>query len=136
MNGLRMRKALIAALAVLLIGTNAWWLYHAVDHGVTLAYRDQMLYEMANRASALSEISSHFLKGKTRAEAAALLQGLFPADQPYEKEGALHTTWLSLQLGANGTVVGIEKNATLEHWVQSANTKNSPAGSPQGKASQ
>jgi len=125
----RMPKIAIAVLAVLLVSSNTWWLYHAVDHGVTLAYRDQVLYEAANTNSALSKVSSHLMKGKTKDEADALLRTLFPAEQPYEKDGALHTTWLALQLNTNGAVAGVQKDATLQQWLTPAGANVHTGGS-------
>jgi len=45
-------------------------------------------------------------------EAAALLRTVFPSEQPYEKEGALHLTWLSLNLKSDGTVACVRRGAS------------------------
>lgn len=114
----RALKLCIAALAALLIASNAWWFYQAVDHGVTLAYRDQALYEASKTTDALSKLSGHLVKGKSKAEATALLQAVFPEEQPYQKEGALHITWLALSLDSSGAIQGIQREPSVEQSVR------------------
>ena len=108
-------KLLTATLGLLLVGSNAWWMYQCIDRGVTNTYQEQERYETANRVVALSAIAGGALAGKPKAEVAALLKRLFPEHEPFEKDGSLHTIWVSLPLSATGLVTGVE----LEEGIKS-----------------
>lgn len=104
-------KILAASLAVLLVASNAWHVYRAVDHGVTDMYHDEVTYELANRVIATAMLADMFVKDQTQAEAVALLKRAFPDDEPFVKEGAVHTTWVSLKLTQGNRVGGIDVGA-------------------------
>jgi len=93
-----MWKTATAVLGALLVVTNAWWIYAAIDRAVTQSYQDQVLYEQNNRVLALSALADQLVKGMGRDEAMALLQKSQPTETPYEKDGALNTSWVSLLL--------------------------------------
>lgn len=116
-------KLLAPILGALLVGSNGWWLYHAIDQGVTDMYREQTMYEAANRVTALSVIATETVRGKTKTEASALLQRLFPGKAPFEKDGALHTTWITLTLSKEGIVSGIALDTTIESFSQKTSVK-------------
>jgi hypothetical protein len=101
-------KLLTATLGLLLVGSNAWWMYQSIDRGVTDTYREQERYETANRVVALSTLAGEAVTGKPKAEVVALLKRLFPEHEPFEKDGSLHTLWVSLPLSATGLVTGVE----------------------------
>jgi hypothetical protein len=124
----RSSKLIIPGLAVLLVGSNAWWLYHSMDLGVTIAYRDQVLYEAANTNVALSKLSSHLLAGRTKQEATVLLRTVFPSEQPYEKEGAIHVTWLTLELNSDGAVSRIQSQIEQESAVRASGAASAKTG--------
>ena len=100
-------KLLTATLGLLLVGSNAWWMYQSIDRGVTDTYREQERYETANRVVALSTLAGEAVTGKPKAEVVALLKRLFPEHEPFEKDGSLHTLWVSLPLSATGLVTGV-----------------------------
>ena len=93
-----MWKTATAVLGALLVVTNAWWLYVVIDRAVTQSHQDQVFYEQSNRVLALAALVDEFVKGMGRDEAMALLQKSQPEETPYEKDGALNTTWVSLRL--------------------------------------
>ena len=83
-----MWKTATAVLGALLVVTNAWWIYAAIDRAVTQSYQDQVLYEQNNRVLALSALADQLVKGMGRDEAMALLQKSQLTETPYEKDGA------------------------------------------------
>ena len=111
-----MWKTATLVLGALLVVTNAWWLYVFVDRAVTQSYRDQVLYEQNNRVLALSALADELVKGMGRDEAMALLQKTQPGETPYEKDGALNTTWVSLLL-EDGNVARILRGASNDDAV-------------------
>ncbi|NRF72468.1 hypothetical protein HLB44_36515 [Aquincola sp. S2] len=100
-------KATSVFLGILLVGTNAWWFYQAIDQAVTNKYRDQERYETANRVVALSAIASEAVKSRPKSEVEALLRRVLPDEQPFEKDGALHTTWVSMPQSPDGLVLRV-----------------------------
>jgi len=114
-------KPITALLTALLVATNGAWLYRAFDQGVTESYRLQERYENANRLVVASTLATESVRGRPKTEVNAMLRKLFPAEQPFEKEGSLQTTWISLPLNSDGTVLGVaidpgtRKEAVLGH---------------------
>jgi len=100
-------KILNAVLVVALVASNGFWLYQEFDRGVTQTYRDQERYEDANRLMALSVVATEAVRDKTKEDAEVLLKRLFPREQTFEKDAALHTTWLSLPITPQGRVSGV-----------------------------
>ena len=103
-------KILNAVLVVALLASNGFWLYREFDRGVTQTYRNQERYEDANRLLALSVLATEAVREKAKDDAVALLKRLFPREQTFEKDGALHTTWLSLSITPQGRVSGVAIN--------------------------
>jgi hypothetical protein len=111
-----MWKTATALLGALLFVSNAWWLYVAIDDAVTKSYRDQVLFEQGNRVLALSALADEFVRGMGRDEAMTLLQKTQPGQTPYEKGGALNTTWISLKL-EEGKVTRVLRGASEDDAV-------------------
>ncbi|MBC3873585.1 hypothetical protein [Undibacterium flavidum] len=102
-----MTKIIIAILVVLLVATNTFWLYRQFNDHATDAFQSQQGYESANRQVAATVIASDAIRGKTKEEALTLLKRLFPDEMAFEKEGALHTRWLTFPLTPEGRVSGV-----------------------------
>lgn len=101
-------KVILVLLVAALLASNGFWLYREFDRGITQTYRNQELYENANRLVATAVVASEAVRDKSKEEAEALLKRLFPREQVFEKEGALHTTWLSLALTPQNRVSAVE----------------------------
>lgn len=113
-----MTKWISVILGTLLLVTNAWWFYATLDQGVTLSHREQLLYEYSNRVLALSQVTNHFVKGKGKEEVLQVLREALPEEEPFEKEGALNTTWVSFQLTKGGTVSSVEQDDLVLQWAK------------------
>lgn len=103
--------------ALVLVATNGWLAYCCLDQGVTLVYRDQVLYELANKLKATTAIADLSVQGKPKAEAVGLLKRIFPGEEPFIKEGEINTTWLSIKLASGETVQGLQVDETVSHWA-------------------
>lgn len=101
---------LVLALALALIGTNAWWFYKSVDHGVTDMYRQQVCTE-DQEAQAQSLVLLRLVKGQlTRRailEAAQAARSRF--GEPFDKDGELHAGRLAFKLDEKGNVTALRK---------------------------
>lgn len=102
-------KRLALSLAVLLLVSNAFWLYRSIDIAVTNAYREQESYELRNTVAALSGLASNLMQGMKKADAIPVLQKLSATEEPYEKDGSLHTTWLTIALSSDGKVIAVNQ---------------------------
>lgn len=110
-------KIATAVLATLLVATNAWLAYHLFDSAVTLAYRDQVLYEFANKVKATTTLANLVVKGKPESETIGLLKQLFPNEKPFVKEGTITSGWLSIKLGPGSVAQELEVDETVSHWA-------------------
>ena len=118
-----MLKWVTVLLGLLLIGSNAWWLYVTIDQAITQSYREQVLYEYANRVIALSEVSARCLRGRTEAEVTSLLKDTFPSEEPFTKDGAVNTLWLSFRLDDENRVSGIDHDELVVDWAKPASAE-------------
>ncbi len=109
-------KIATAILGVLFVATNGSLLYALIDRGVTLSYRDAVIYELGNKLKATSELCNLAVRGKSKTEAIKLLKQMFPGEKPFEKDGAVNTTWLSLKLGPKGMVEEVVFDETVLEW--------------------
>ena len=100
-----MAKWIALALGGLLLLTNGFWFYSAIDLAVTEKYRQQEEYEAENRIEALENLCSRLVSGMPKSEAVKLLNDISPDFKAYEKEGRLNTTWLSFKVNERGSVV-------------------------------
>jgi hypothetical protein len=100
----RLAKWIAVALGLLLLITNGFWLYAAIDLAVTEKYRQQGEYEAENRIKAIEGLCNKLVSGMPKPEAVTLLNSLSPDFEVYEKEGHLNTIWLSLKIDEHGNV--------------------------------
>ena len=100
-----MAKWVAIVLGVLLIATNGFWLYRAIDLAVTEKYRQQEEYEAKNRIETLEKLCSKLVGGMKKSEAIKLLNEISRDFGVYEKEGKLNTVWLSFKVDSQGNVV-------------------------------
>jgi len=98
-------KWIAIILGMLLIGTNVFWLYSAIDFAVTEKYQQQEEYEAKHRIEALEKLCSKLVGGMKNADAVNLLNEISPDFEAYEKEGHLNTIWLSFKVNEQGNVV-------------------------------
>jgi len=95
-------------LVLVLLASNGYWLYLALDWGSAEKYRQLMAYERENQVEALKRLSDHFVQGSSKADLYETLAVVFPEEELFEKEGAVNCTWLSFPFTPEGLVDGIE----------------------------
>lgn len=94
-------KVASMAAVVALFLTNGWWLFTAVDAGVTEKFRDQMLYERAGMLKQLIKVTPALSKGKTKPEIVALLEQS-SGKQSFEKDNHTVVGWIVLKFTSEG----------------------------------
>lgn len=104
-----MWKAVALVLGALLVATNAWWIYGTVDRAITQSYQLQVLHEQSNRVLALASLSDAFVQGMNKEAATDLLRRTQRSEEPFEKDGALNTSWVSLTI-VDGAVTGVVRD--------------------------
>jgi len=103
-----MWKWISGILLTLLILSNGWWFYAALDQISIMKYSDLENYELRHRVSTLKIVANSAVEGLSRDQAEALLKEIEPDHQPFEKEGYLNGIWLSLEMDESGRVVKIK----------------------------
>lgn len=100
-----MAKWIAIVLGVLLVATDGFWLYSAIDWAVTEKYRQQEEYEAKHRIEALEKLCSILVSGMNNEDAINLLNRVSSEFEAYEKEGRLNNIWLSFRVDEKGDVV-------------------------------
>ena len=90
---------------MLLIATNGFWLYQAIDLAVIEKYRQQKEYETKKRTETLEKLCSKLVGGMKKSEAVKPLNEISRDFGVYEKEGKLNTVCLSFKVDSQGNVV-------------------------------
>jgi len=98
----------IIGLAVALIGSNLWWVYHAIDAGVTAAYQDDSFRAVSTALKQHEAILPLVLEGKrNKAEIVAAAKAAANDPEPFEKEGVTHIGRVGLKFDAKNRLVGL-----------------------------
>ena len=85
-------KIAVVILSVLLLSSNAFWLYQVLDIGVTLSYRDQQTDELEETRKQLMAILPEIAKNATKEEIVSAA-GRYTDMEVYEKDGC---TWVGM----------------------------------------
>lgn len=97
-----------AVLLILLIGSNGWWLYQAIDLAVTEKYRQQEDYEALRTIVALKAVTSELVRGSSKQQLIDTLGRALPEEEPFEKEGAINLLFLSFPIADDNTIAGVQ----------------------------
>lgn len=112
-------KYTIAILVALLLASNAFWLNREMNQNVTQMYQNQERFEVASRSIATAIMASEAVKDKPKEAVKMFLTKLFPEEQIFEKDGALHTAWLTLPFTPQGVVTGVAFDSLALDQVKS-----------------
>ena len=83
-------KILNLILIVLLVGTNAYWLFSIADVAVTLDYRDRHIQDLEKAHQDLVKLLPKLSQGKKKSEVVDLVSNQL-SETPFEKDGC---TWI------------------------------------------
>lgn len=96
-------KTAILLLSIALLGSNAWWLYHAIDAGVTSAYREASWRENhAALAQALAILPVAAQPDSTPAQVLSAAKSAAATKESFQKDGY---TWVG-ELGLRFDTAG------------------------------
>jgi len=97
-------------LVLLLIASNAFWFYGAIDQGVTLMYTESSFQYAQSNYEQLLALTDENLIGRSANEVITLI----PVDnnglEPFLKEGCLYYDQICLRLGPSNIIEGYGKN--------------------------
>ena len=101
-------KTLISILTVLLLGSNAYWLFALIDTGVTLTHRDQHIRDLKEANKELSQMIPMLIKSKSKAEIVEIVSNL-TAEEPFEKDGCIWIGRVGLKFSVSGELLSVSK---------------------------
>ena len=104
-------RASTIVLILLLLATNAFWLYGAIDQGVTLMYTESSYQYAQSNYEQLLTLSDKNLIGKSANEVMTLIPTANNGLEPHFKEGCLYYDQICLRLGPGNIIEGYGKNA-------------------------
>jgi len=102
-------KTIIVALALLLVGSNLFWIFRAVDDGVTVTYMEASLDSLRDSQSAAITLANLNLIGLPADVALEKIRARVDAASVFEKqsENCIVVSQVCVQLGDSGRVSGI-----------------------------
>jgi len=102
-------RVTISALALALVVSNSWWLYGAIDRGVTATYREVTLQEHHEAlAQALAILPVVAAPGATQQEVLAAAQAAVDGPDSFEKDGFVWVGRLGLKFDSSGRLAEVE----------------------------
>ena len=93
-------------LIIALIGSNGWWLYSAIDAGVTNKYQEQMMYERTGMLKQLISVTPELSSEKSKNEIVTIVKKSTDLE-PFEKEGAVWVGWTGLKFDEKDKLVKV-----------------------------
>ena len=99
-------KITIAILSVLLLASNAFWVYKVMDTGVTLSYGDQQTYELEETKKQLMATFPVVAKNATKEEIVAAASK-FTDLKVFEKDGCTWVGWLGFKFDKNNKLKSV-----------------------------
>jgi len=102
-------KTIIVALALLLVGSNLFWIFRAVDDGVTVTYMEASLDSLRDSQSAAITLANLNLIGLPADVALEKIRARVDAASVFEKqsENCIVVSQVCVQLDDSGRVSGI-----------------------------
>ena len=99
-------------LGVAFLATNAWWLYSAIDGGITATYREQTAQECEAQAKQLEVIANHYVAGKPLSEVQPFLLSTAAASDTFPKpeEQLIIVGTLALRISPDKTVEALVRD--------------------------
>ena len=99
-------KWIISVLLILLLTTNAFWLYSAIDNGVTASYRDQQIHELNETRKQLMAVLPELSAGLNKDEIVSISKKHTNLE-PYEKDGCSWVGWLVFKFDENNKLQSV-----------------------------
>ena len=102
-------KTVIAALALALVASNAWWAYQAIDNGITRSYAEvsySTTSELLKQTVAILNLDVSSNPKREHIIRAAQLGD--PTNAPFEKEGYLWVGQLGLRFNEQGQLTKVQ----------------------------
>jgi hypothetical protein len=103
---MRIWKITTFVLIILLIGSNAWWLYSAINTGVTNMYKEQMIYERTEMLKQLISVTPELSSAKSKNEIVSIVKKSTDL-APFEKEGFVWVGWTGLKFDNEDKLVKV-----------------------------
>lgn len=99
-------KIAIIVLLILLVGTNAFWVYQALDSGVTASYRDDTINRFQKTQDQLMATIPKLAGSQEKAEIVDTFEA-FTDQETFEKEGCTWVGWVGLKFGDDDRLLAV-----------------------------
>lgn len=99
-------KWIIAVLIVLLVGSNGFWLYRAIDQAITNSYREQELRQLDGTRRQLMAVLPEMAVSLNKDQVVAIASR-HTEQEIYEKEGCTWVGWLGLKFNESGSLQSV-----------------------------
>ncbi|KKA45994.1 MULTISPECIES: hypothetical protein [Salinivibrio] len=109
-------KIAIFVLIILLVGTNAFWFYQALDSGITAAYRDDSIDKLQETQAQLMAAIPKLAASQEKAEIVAAFESVTD-QETYEKEGCTWVGWVGLKFGDDDRLLAVSPSWSYQQGV-------------------
>lgn len=99
-------KIAVFILGILLVGTNAFWLYHVVDSSVTDFYRDDTIRSMQRTQDQLMAVIPELAGSQDRQKVVGIFQSATD-EEPFEKAGCVWVGSVGLKFDAENELLAV-----------------------------
>mgnify|MGYP001334761417 CR=1 FL=1 len=99
-------KAVVGGLVLLLVASNAFWVFQMMDEGVTVFYRDKQIYELEKTQTQLMVMIPALTQGMKKKDILERVKPLVE-EAPFDKEGCTWLGWTGLKFTHNNTLASV-----------------------------
>lgn len=99
-------KISIVILSILLLASNAFWLYQVVDIGVTLSYRGQQTFELEETRKQLMATMPEIAKNVIKEDVVAAARK-YTDQEVFEKGGCTWVGWLGFKFDDRNQLISV-----------------------------
>lgn len=100
-----MKKAIVA-LTILLLGSNAFWIYKLFEAGATASYRNRQIYELEETTKQLMNVLLKMAKSYTKKEIIKLAEK-HSNEKAFDKDGCSWVGWIGLKFNKKGQLQSV-----------------------------
>ena len=106
-------KLAIVILVILLLGSNAFWIYQIIDQSITLSYRDQRVYELDATTRQLVDTLMDVGETVPRGEMIEIATRHTQVEA-FDKDGCTWVGWIGFRFNASNELVYVSAQASAE----------------------
>jgi len=99
-------KVALMILVLMLLGSNAFWLYQSMDSGVTSSYASKQIHELNETRKQLSAVLTEVGKNSKKSEIITVASK-YTELKAFEKDGCTWVGWIGFKFNEDGNLASV-----------------------------